>query len=129
MLFLPLALALTQAASPTTVEGIVVEGAQDGRLTVTVTGDIPAETIVRSEPVGIRCGVARHTYDPYGAPRLCWFRKPGGTPVHLRVEGMQALGAGWTVQWTGCEPDADGLGCTLEAPRYAAEVRAAFQRR
>jgi hypothetical protein len=112
-------------SEPTTLPEIVVEAQRlDPLLTVTVSGDVTQQAIIRSDPVGVRCGVSRYQYDAYAAPRLCWVRTPAHTSVHLRSENGGTPSS--RVQWQGCTPSDDGAECVLEMPMTGAHVEATF---
>lgn len=130
-MFTPLAvLALVSGlqTDPTTLTDIIVEAHRiDPLLNVVVSGDVTHNAIVRSDPVGVRCGLVRFQYDAYEAPRLCWIRTPAGTPIHLRAENAGA--SNWRVEWRGCEASADGAECVLTMPSGGTQVEAAFTSR
>lgn len=127
-LLLAFFLLAAQDPAATVLPDVVVEGQKlDPLITVVVTGDIPAEALVRSDPIGVRCGVAALQYDAYASPRLCWIRRPEAEVVHLTAEGLDRLGQGWTVEWTGCDPQPDGRRCDIAVPRAGASVTARFR--
>ncbi|TFW15196.1 hypothetical protein EGY25_00980 [Brevundimonas intermedia] len=125
ILLAPLAIAYGQQAEPTTLNDIIVEAHRvDPLLSVTASGGATHNAIVRSDPVGVRCGPTRFQYDAYEAPRLCWIRTPAGTPIRLKAENPGTLG--WHVEWRGCEASADETECVLTMPAQGAEVSATF---
>jgi len=102
---------------------IIVHGARiDPLVSVVVIGDPPVTTIIRSDPVGVRCGADSHQYDRYAAPRLCWIRRPAGETVRLRAEGDDGL----VLRWTGCTPGPDGRDCTVQTSVAGSRVTAEF---
>jgi hypothetical protein len=110
---------------PTTLTDIIVEAHRiDPLLSVTTSGSTTRSAIVRSDPVGVRCGPTRFQYDAYEAPRLCWIRTPVGTPIHLKAENPSI--ELWRVEWKGCEPSVNGTECDLTMPAQGAEVSATF---
>ena len=112
-------------SDPTTLTDIIVEAHRiDPLLTVTVSGDVTHTAIIRSDPVGVRCGPTRFQYDAYEAPRLCWIRTPAGTSIRLRAENAGA--ANWRVEWRGCETSVGGAECVLAMPSDGAQVEARF---
>ncbi|MDP3801019.1 hypothetical protein [Brevundimonas sp.] len=124
-----LAISQQSSPSPATLTDVVVEGHRlDPLVAVAVVGEVPAEILVRSDPVGIRCGATAWRYSPYAAPRLCWIRRPPGEPVRLTAEGPN-LSGGWTIEWQGCQPLPDGLHCDLSVPGDGVTVHARFRRR
>lgn len=121
-LFFALILFLPQFAE---VNDIVVVGHRLAPLvSVTVEGDIPATTLIRSDPVGIRCGAPRSQYESYGAPRICWIRRPVGEAIRLHAEND----AGFAIRWEGCEPTEDGRGCTVTSASDGESVKVSFTR-
>ncbi|KAK0350484.1 hypothetical protein LTR94_028842, partial [Friedmanniomyces endolithicus] len=92
------------------LEDVVVVGQRvDPRVTVTVSGDVSVRALVRSDPVGVRCGAGRYQYEAYASPRLCWIRRPAGSEIVFRAEGLGAD----SFHWSGCTPGADPLECRL----------------
>lgn len=128
--FLASVLAITAPQDlPAQLSDVVVEGRRpDPRLTVSVTGAIPVEVIVRSDPAGIRCGAARFQYEPFAAPRLCWVRRPQGEMITLTVEGMDRFGPGWVAEWEGCEPRAAPTQCSILVPPGGASINVRIHR-
>jgi len=121
-LFLSLMLLLPQS---TQVDDVVVVAHRLAPLvSVTVDGDVDSSALVRSDPIGIRCGAHRFQYDAYAAPRLCWIRRPAGEVIHLRAEND----AGFIVRWEGCEPSGDGRECTVRSAADGVQVHAVFAR-
>ena len=120
-----LALLGTPQDSGVTVLPDVVAEARDPLITVRVVGEIPVEVIVRSAPIGVRCGASAFQYERLDSPRLCWIRRPYAEIVHLTAEG---LGSGWTVEWDGCDPQPDPRACDVSTPRDGATVTARFHR-
>jgi hypothetical protein len=121
-LFFVLTLILSQSAE---LDDIMVVGERLSPLvSVTVEGDIPTTTLVRSDPAGIRCGASRSKYDSYGAPRTCWIRRPVGEVVHLQAEND----AGFRIRWEGCEPTGDGRGCTVTSAFGGGNIKVSFTR-
>lgn len=126
--FIALALlGLSQDPAATVLPDVMVE-ARDPLITVTVLGDVPVEVIVRSAPIGVRCGAGAFRYDRYEAPRLCWIRRPHEDVVRLTAEGLDKLGPGWAVDWDGCDPQPDPLTCDVSVPIAGANVTARFHR-
>ncbi|MBN9467044.1 hypothetical protein [Brevundimonas sp.] len=127
-MFMPLALLALVSnlqSDPTTLADVVVEAHRiDPLLTVAVSGEVTQNAIVRSDPVGVRCGLTRFQYDAYEAPRLCWIRTPAGASIRLRAENAGA--SNWRVEWRGCEASADGAECVLAMPSDGAQVEARF---
>lgn len=122
------AAALQMQSEPTTLTEVLVEGRRiNPLLTVAATGEATPTAIVRSDPVAIRCGLASYQYHEYAAPRLCWLRAPAGAAILLRAE--QAEASGWSVEWRGCEPSADGKECALTMPPEGARVEVRFSNR
>ncbi len=120
-----IAVALGQQVEATTLTDIVVEAHRiDPLLSITASGGATRNAIVRSEPVGVRCGATRFQYDPYEAPRLCWLRTPAGTRIHLRAENPGTTG--WRVEWQGCDATANGAECVLIMPAQGTVVSATF---
>lgn len=81
-------------------------------LVVTVTGDLQMESLVRSDPIGVRCGAYEHRWGAYGRPRLCWTRRPVGTEIVLTASDGDRAGE-WRVEWRGCEAFDDDRRCRL----------------
>lgn len=126
--FVPV-LALLSLASPqeTRLSGVEVMATRQSLVTVSVSGNVTEAAIIRSQPVGIRCGLDRYQYNYHAAPRLCWTRQRGGSTITLQAEGAEALGPNWRVEWTGCTPSADGRSCVLQAEHPDMPVRAVFR--
>lgn len=101
----------------------------DPLLTVSVRGAERVETMVRSEPVGVRCGAREHRYAYLGGPRLCWIRRPAGSEIILSASDIGAYGADWQVEWRGCEPFDQGDRCRVTLLANETEVEAVFSRR
>ena len=119
---------LQQQAGPSDLGVILVEAHRtDPLVSVTVSGDIGVETIVESDPVGVRCGISRYTYAPYAAPRLCWIRRPAGQVVRLTARPGHEMAANWSVNWQGCTVQADGRSCLVNVTSQGAKVEVAFQ--
>jgi hypothetical protein len=128
LLSLLLAVATPQEV-PANLSDVVVRGKRLTQLvSVSVAGDVPVEVLVRSDPVGVRCGVTRFRYDRFAAPRLCWIKRPEGEEIRLEVEGMERLGVGWVAEWEGCEPQAASMQCTLLVPPAGASVSVRIRR-
>lgn len=136
MLAMLIAAALSQAA----VEGppagddytvvadvTIVARPLDPLLTVVVDGDLRLESLVRSDPVGVRCGAHAHRYASLGSPRLCWIRRPAGSEVLLSAQDAGAFGSAWRVVWAGCTPSEDGRSCRVTL-NGETEVRATYSR-
>lgn len=103
------------------VEPVIVIGRpNDPLLTVHVQGDVGAATLVRSEPIGVRCGGHAFRYEEYGKPRLCWLRISRGAEIVLSASGPGQ------VTWTGCEPYDNGRHCRLRMGEFA-DVTAVFE--
>jgi hypothetical protein len=122
MLSLLLILALSPSQSAEVNDIVVVGQRLPPLVSVTIEGDVPATTLVRSSPEGIRCGAARFKYEYYGAPRICWMRRPAGEMIRLRVEND----AGFSVRWEGCEPTDDDQGCAVISASDAGNVKVSF---
>ena len=123
--FALLALVSGLQSDPTLLTEIVVEAHRiDPLMTVTASGNVTPNAIIRSDPVGVRCGPARFQYDAHAAPRLCWIRTPAGTSIRLRAENPGA--SDWKVEWRGCEASADGMECVVAMPSNGAQVSASF---
>ena len=136
MLSMVLAAALSQAAveAPPTgddytvvADVTIVAHPVDPLLTVVVDGDLQLESLVRSDPVGVRCGAHEHRYSSLGSPRLCWIRRPAGSDIVLSAEDAGAYGSNWRVAWEGCIPSENGRSCRLTLDD-ATEVRATYSR-
>ena len=118
--------ALAAPAQPTDVDGLTVIASADVRLTVALGGDVTAEQVVTSAPVGIRCGGALFQYTNV-ENRQCWLWVRRNQPVILTAQGSGVYGRDWTVVWSGCEPVAGGPACTL-TPKQEAVVAPVFSR-
>ena len=102
------------------IEPLVVVGRiTDPLLTVHVDGDLSVGSLVRSDPIGVRCGGHAYRYAQYGKPRLCWLRISRGAEIVLSASGPGR------VTWTGCEPYDDGRHCRLRMGEVA-DVRAVY---
>ncbi len=101
----------------------------DPLLTVTVAGALRMESLVRSEPTGVRCGAREHRWADLGRPRLCWIRRPTGSEILLNASDVGAYGSDWRVEWRGCEPFDAGDRCRVTLTADETEVEAVFTRR
>lgn len=138
MIITVLTMALTLAsgaqAAPdqgyTIVDDVTVVAAPiDPLLTVTVVGALRMESLVRSEPVGVRCGASEHRWADLGRPRLCWIRRPTGSEIILSASDVGAYGSDWRVEWRGCEAFGAGDRCRVTLSADETEVEAVFSRR
>ena len=136
MLGMLFAAALSQAAVETSPTGddytvvadvTIIAHPVDPLLTVVVDGDLQLESLVRSDPVGVRCGAHEHRYATLGSPRLCWIRRPAGSEIVLSAHDAGVFGADWSIVWEGCAPREDGRSCRLTL-NDATEVRATYSR-
>lgn len=113
----------------TIVDDVTVVAAPiDPLLTVTVTGSLRMESLVRSEPVGVRCGASEHRWAHLGRPRLCWIRRPTGSEIILSASDVGAHGSDWRVEWRGCEPFGAGDRCRVTLTADETRVEAVFTR-
>lgn len=117
MLLLALSLSLLvqqpAAAPEEELPAISVRGNYlDYRLRVSLAGaDTPSDLIVSADP-GMNCGDPRFDRSP-GPYRQCWLRGRRNTAILLTAQGDGVFGRDWTVDWTGCEPTADGRSCAV----------------
>ncbi|HZW15489.1 MAG TPA: hypothetical protein VFF66_04450 [Brevundimonas sp.] len=107
-------------------EVVVVGGYPTGLLTVVVEGEADARTLVTSEP-DLRCGLEAYRWEEFGRPRLCWLRRRLDTTVVLSAVHPGQAGAGWTVEWEGCDRVLGPDRCEV-AIQPTREVRATFHR-
>lgn len=113
----------------TVVDGLtVVAQPLEPVLTVNVDGDVRMESLIRSEPVGVRCGAHRYRYERLGSPRQCWMDTASGNEVVLTASDVGVYGGDWQVEWRGCEPFGAGDRCRLILNGQT-EVQAVFIRR
>ncbi|MFN4295811.1 MAG: hypothetical protein ACK4FB_03140 [Brevundimonas sp.] len=134
MLVTMLAAALIQPPAPapatqdryTTVSDVtVVARPIDPLLTVMVDGDLDVESLVRSDPSGVRCGAHEHRYAASGSPRLCWIRRPAGSEIVLSAHDV---GSDWRVEWHGCALIDEGRRCRVTLNDDETEIRATYRR-
>lgn len=111
----------------TVVDGVDVIGdAMDYRLGVTLAGADQATAMILSNDPPMWCGDARFNGTP-GPFRQCWLRGHRGEPIVLTAQHDGQFGRDWTVDWTGCQPLADGRSCSAEIAG-SMEVGATFRR-
>ena len=82
-------------------EIVVVGGRPTWLVSVVVTGDADATTLVTSEP-DVRCGPDRYRWEDFGRPRLCWTRREWTATTVLAPRSTGTRDRDWTVDWTGC---------------------------
>ncbi|WP_296819763.1 hypothetical protein [Brevundimonas sp.] len=111
----------------TVVDGVEVIGdPMDYRLRVTLAGADRAGAMVLSSDPAMWCGDARFNNTP-GPFRQCWLRGFRGEPIVLTAQNEGQFGRDWTVEWTGCQPLADGRSCSAEIAGEM-QVGATFRR-
>lgn len=115
-----------QVTVPTDVDGVTVVATADVRLTMAVGGDMAADVVVTSAPIGLNCGAAMFQYTPK-ENRQCWLWVRRNRPVVLTAQSLGRYGVDWTVQWVGCEPLGNGAACRV-SPGAELEVAAIFSR-
>ncbi|HYE45870.1 MAG TPA: hypothetical protein VEA44_08865 [Caulobacter sp.] len=95
-------------------------------LRIEVSGDMGPRTVVKGDVPGINCGPDRYKYTE-GENRQCWVWVRRGKPINLAALGMKGeYGAGWTVEWEGCEVREGGAACYVAPPDKETHVRARF---
>lgn len=108
------------------VSAVEVSASLEVKVSVAVGGDIGPRTFVSSAPLGIDCGGSAYRFTSEEL-RQCWLwvRRKRETLLTAQAEGR--FGTDWTVQWTGCEPIANGAACRL-TPKIETNVAAVFVR-